>query len=188
VALPVGLGIDVPGDAAVLRELRDLRRDAATDFFLWIHDASETLVVAVAGGVVAGTLVAIGRWPAAVLFAVAFAVPVAANPLLKELFARPRPDLMPVPGDVSRCSFPAGHAVAALAFFGALLVITSPPVRWRLLAVAALAVALVGFAELYLGRHYPTDIVGGWALVAAWVLLVDGLRPPPRAVHARARP
>jgi undecaprenyl-diphosphatase len=100
---------------------------------------------------------------------------VAANPLLKELFARPRPDLMPVPGDVSRYSFPAGHAVAAAALSAALLVIASPLVRRRLLPVAAFVLALVGFAELYLGRHYPTDLVGGWALAAAWALGVAAL-------------
>jgi membrane-associated phospholipid phosphatase len=176
VALPVGIGVSVPGDTDLLRGLRDHRHEAATEFFLQVDEASETLVVAAAAAVVGGALVLARRWPAAVLFALAFAIPVAADPFVKQPFARPRPDISPVAGDVSRYSFPAGHAVAAAAFFGGLLLITSTPVRRRLLPVAALLIALVGSAELYLGRHYPTDLVAGWALAAAWVLALNALR------------
>lgn len=177
----------MPGDTAVLRALRDLRRDATTDFFEAIDDASETWVAALLAGVVAGALLVTRRWPAALAFAIAFAVPVAVNPFVKDVFARPRPDVSPVPDDVSRYSFPAGHAVAPAAFFGALLLVTSAPVRGRVIAVAALVILLVAAAELSLGRHYPTDLVGGWSIAAAWVLAVSAFWSEKQSGRGRRR-
>ncbi len=92
--------------------------------------------------------------------------------LIKLLVARPRPS----GGIISAMgySFPSGHATAAAAGWGALLLLLIPlarrwGVRVTMATTATLIVLLVGISRVYLGVHAPTDVLGGWALGAAWV-------------------
>ena len=95
---------------------------------------------------------------------------------LKWGFARPRPDLVPHGQAVYTQSFPSGHAMmSAVAYLtlGALLARTQPRRRAKLyfLAVAGLLTALVGVSRVYLGVHWPTDVLAGWTVGAGWALL-----------------
>ena len=95
--------------------------------------------------------------------------------VLKALFDRPRPDLTGV-AEVFTASFPSGHAtVSAVVFLtiGAMLAEATPERRLKLLyiATAILLTVLVGVSRIYLGVHYPTDVLAGWSLGAAWALL-----------------
>ncbi len=95
--------------------------------------------------------------------------------VLKALFDRPRPDLTGVP-HVFTASFPSGHAtVSAVVFLtiGAMLAEASPERRLNIfyVAVAITLTVLVGVSRIYLGVHYPTDVLAGWSLGAAWALL-----------------
>ncbi len=96
--------------------------------------------------------------------------------LLKNLFDRPRPDLVPHAQVVYTSSFPSGHSMmSAVVFFtlAALLagVQTNLRLRAYLLCVAALLALLVGASRVYLGVHWPTDVLAGWTAGAAWALL-----------------
>ncbi len=98
--------------------------------------------------------------------------------LLKALFARPRPTVVPQLAVVGSTSFPSGHSMAAAAVYltlGALLARTTT--RWRLrlyyLGVALALSFLIGLSRLYLGVHYPSDVVAGWAGGALWALLCE---------------
>jgi undecaprenyl-diphosphatase len=71
-------------------------------------------------------------------------------------------------------SFPSGHAVQTMVFYGlvALLALEWAPVagrRWLIVGAAVTVIALVGYTRLYLGNHWPTDILGGWLLGWAWL-------------------
>jgi undecaprenyl-diphosphatase len=95
--------------------------------------------------------------------------------VLKMLFDRPRPELTGV-AEVFTASFPSGHAtVSAVVFLtiGAMLAAASPERRlqWFYLGVAIVLTVLVGVSRIYLGVHYPTDVLAGWSLGAAWALL-----------------
>lgn len=95
--------------------------------------------------------------------------------VLKMLFDRPRPDLTGV-AEVFTASFPSGHAtVSAVVFLtiGAMLAEATPERRLKLfyIATAVLLAVLVGLSRIYLGVHYPTDVLAGWSLGAAWALL-----------------
>jgi undecaprenyl-diphosphatase len=82
--------------------------------------------------------------------------------------ARPRPWRSVVPG--SRYSFPSGHATNSFATAATALVLLWPTRwRWPALGVAGPFVALVGMSRLYLGIHYPADILAGWCVSVAWV-------------------
>lgn len=93
--------------------------------------------------------------------------------LLKHLFERSRPELFRVV-EASGCSFPSGHAMVSLCFYGLLAFLIARHIhrwRWRL-AVGTLAVALVaaiGVSRVYLGVHYPTDVVAGYTAGAMWL-------------------
>lgn len=94
---------------------------------------------------------------------------------LKALFDRPRPALESV-AKVFTSSFPSGHALVSTVVFltiGVMLAgaASRPALRVYYIAVAALLSLLVGLSRIYLGVHYPTDVIAGWLLGTAWALL-----------------
>lgn len=91
----------------------------------------------------------------------------------KLLFGRARPDLVPHEVFVSSASFPSGHTTLGTVLLLTLAVLASsyaPPGRGRLLiyGVAVLLAGLVGFSRVYLGVHWPSDVMAGWCLGAFW--------------------
>jgi undecaprenyl-diphosphatase len=92
---------------------------------------------------------------------------------MKHLFVRPRPTVVPHLREVLSSSFPSGHAMdSAIVYLtlGAMLMRVADRRATKLycLAMAALITLLVGVSRVYLGVHYPTDVIGGWILGFAW--------------------
>ena len=92
---------------------------------------------------------------------------------LKSGFDRPRPDLVSHGSMVYTSSFPSGHSMLAAVVYltgGALLAVvhTARRVRVFLIGCAVLATLLVGVSRVYLGVHWPSDVLAGWAAGAAW--------------------
>ena len=101
---------------------------------------------------------------------------IALSNLLKWAFARPRPDLVPHATVVYSQSFPSGHAMLSAVVYltlGALLARTEADVRVKiyLLSAACVLTLIVGISRVYLGVHWPTDVLAGWAVGAGWALL-----------------
>jgi undecaprenyl-diphosphatase len=108
--------------------------------------------------------------------------------LFKRITERPRPPAADAVGSYSHWSFPSGHATQCMAFCAMLVVLAGLDGRARLWlwVIAAAAVALsVGASRIYLGAHWVTDVLGGYALGGAWVSLLTAvglatiLRTPP---------
>ncbi len=111
------------------------------------------------------------------LFVIAMLGAAALDLMLKAAFHRPRPRPFfgyPLP---SSYSFPSGHALASLVFFGTLAALLSPGLRRTfykalLWLAAVLLIAAIGFSRIYLGVHYPTDVIAGYAAATIWVLAI----------------
>ena len=107
--------------------------------------------------------------------------------MLKLAFDRPRPELTTHGHVVYTASFPSGHAMLSAVTYltlGALLAGAQSSLRMKayLLGLAAFLSLLVGVSRVYLGVHWPTDVLAGWTAGAAWALVCWGV-----ANHLRRR-
>ncbi len=101
------------------------------------------------------------------------------NTLLKTIFSRDRPSLDHVV-EAGFYSYPSGHSMNSMAFFGAIaflcyLIIKQSWLRNTLMAVCYVLIGLIGFSRVYLGVHYPLDVLGGFAMGASWLLFLSGM-------------
>jgi len=124
----------------------------------------------------AGYLLMRRRYRMLALLAVATAGGLVVSLLLKSLFARPRPEFAAPGTYVLTASFPSGHSLLAAVVYltlGVLLARTTTRYRYKLyfITVALVITMLVGFSRIYLGVHYPTDVLAGWSFGLLWALL-----------------
>ncbi|SHM59191.1 undecaprenyl-diphosphatase [Sphingobium sp. YR657] len=118
--------------------------------------------------VVLGALVFTGRRAAAWWFAGVEIGGTLLNLILKQIFAAPRPDLLPHLDIVHSYSFPSGHAAGNMMFFGALAMLAGR--RWAYGAGGAMIV-LIGASRVWLGVHWPSDVMAGWIEGLGWLML-----------------
>lgn len=95
--------------------------------------------------------------------------------LLKQLFSRERPSINEAI-DAVGFSFPSGHSVGALIFYGFImfLIIRGPQKEWIKWAVSislGVLIVLIGISRVYLGAHYPSDVAAGYIAGTIWLLL-----------------
>ena len=105
---------------------------------------------------------------------------VALSSLAKHFFDRPRPDLVPHGSYVYTASFPSGHSLMAAVTYLTLAVLVARNFKERrlriyVIAVAVLLTILIGISRVYLGVHWPTDVLAGWAAGGAWAFACAAL-------------
>lgn len=170
-------------DEWLLRGLRDPVDLAVAIGPMWfqelVRDVSALGSTGILTGVVlvvAGYLVVIHARREALFLVVAVSLGTLLNRILKLAIARPRPDIVPHGTYVSNESFPSGHAANSaivylvLAMMIATLV-TSRAGKIYVYAASIFVVAIVGLSRIYLGVHYPSDVIAGWMVGAIWALL-----------------
>ncbi len=115
-----------------------------------------------------------GHRHAAALLAYAMTGALLLNETLKQLFHRPRPNLPWSIGDEHTFSYPSGHSLFSVVLYGTLCVLAlrhGTP-WWRVVPVAVLLPLAIGTSRIYLGEHYPTDVLAGWLCGALWTATV----------------
>ncbi|MDR7102563.1 undecaprenyl-diphosphatase [Croceicoccus sp. BE223] len=138
----------------------------------------------------------------AALLAVAVGGGAIVSGLLKNQFARPRPDIVPHLVDASSGSFPSGHAMNSAIVYLTIAVLVARGYEERstrvfIVVLALLATLTIGATRVYLGVHWPSDMIAGWLVGCAWALAMGlvGLVlqkrrkiEPPAAAHGEAAP
>jgi len=169
-------------DNAVLLALRNPADSADPIGPVWLEimmrdftSLGSHAVLGLIGAVAFAYLLMMGKRLSAAMLVVSFAGGMVLNGLLKLGFARPRPDLVAHLVEVHTASFPSGHAMLSAVCYltlGALLAGVAQQRRFKayILGVAVGLTVLVGFSRVYLGVHWPTDVLGGWCLGAAWAM------------------
>ena len=170
-------------DHAVLRALGGPEDPAGPTGPGWLAAAARdftalgstaVLIFVVAAG--AGYLAMRGRRAEAVLLVGAVGGGTLLSSMLKHGFDRPRPGFGSPLVEVYTASFPSGHAMLSAVTYLTLgaLVMRGEARSWvksYVLALAILTTLLVGASRIYLGVHWPTDVLAGWSVGAAWALL-----------------
>jgi len=115
----------------------------------------------------------------AILLVVSTGGSIVLTTVLKGVFRRARPELFDSGYQASFYSFPSGHATVAVGFYGMLTVILAYRLRglarWAVAVSGVLVVLLIGLSRLYLGVHYPTDILAGYLAALLWLVCVGGV-------------
>jgi undecaprenyl-diphosphatase len=125
--------------------------------------------------VAVGYLIIVHQRASAALVIISLAGGTLINNLLKQWFDRPRPDLVAHLVEVKTLSFPSGHAMlSAIAYLTLAALIARVQPRRRLkvyvLSIGVALTLLVGVSRVYLGVHWPSDVLAGWCLGAAWAI------------------
>lgn len=165
--------------------LQESDHPALTKAMRWMTFMGNSLtLVILAGGVL--VICWYARELAAGILACASLISLPINMILKNMFDRERPgenEVRVVPGPRWGFSFPSGHAMGSAAFYGFLaflfhLHIINPTARALAVAVCILLPTFVGVSRIYLGAHWLSDVVGGWALGMVVVIVLASVFTP----------
>ena len=179
----VGEGETQAFDEWAIRSLRRADDPALPIGPAWVREVGIDLtalgsfvVLLLICGVVVGFLLLQRRRRMALLVTVAVAGGMLLNTGLKHVFDRQRPTVVPHLREVTTPSFPSGHAAASAVVYLTLGALLAGYVKGRFTKGYCLGVAmgltfLVGASRVYLGVHYPTDVLAGWSVGLAWALL-----------------
>jgi undecaprenyl-diphosphatase len=183
VAEAVGAGSSQHLDESLLRALRDPADLEQPVGPRWLAEAGRDLTAL--GGLaalslftaaVAGYLLICRKYRALALLLAATGGGLLLSTVLKEFFHRPRPQVVPHLSYVSSASFPSGHSMLAAVVYltlGSLLarLVEGRALKVYFVCVALLLTFLVGVSRVYMGVHYPTDVLAGWSAGLVWALV-----------------
>jgi undecaprenyl-diphosphatase len=203
IALVVGLAVLISGDLtdgfdrAIIEVIRAPALHGALSPLRGITELGSTGAVIVVAALAIAVAAAIGSWRHGLIAAITIILASIANSLLKIAIGRERPDLLD-PIVVERgYSFPSGHSALGMVAYGILAVLVSrsrlsEPWRTGIVAGLVVVVGLIGVSRIWLGVHYPTDVIAGWAaglvVVVAYAALTRRVSPEPAVGAVDADP
>lgn len=164
-------------DAAVRNAVHAWATPSLTRIMLVVTQLGSGPFLIAVGTLAVWRISAAGRKRAALLLAVAGVGGEALDQILKLCFHRPRPEAFFGLAIPATYSFPSGHALTATCFYGVLaglLAARTRPLAGKagLWALAATLAALIGLSRVYLGVHYPSDVLAGYAAAVVWMAAV----------------
>lgn len=149
--------------------------DTFTLFFLWVTKFANPSTIIILFLAVSFVLIYGKQYAEAIWFGLGVVgISGLINPLLKLAFGRVRPSLEHLVTEHS-LSFPSGHATASMILYGSLIFllpifIENKTLRLTLQILLGMVIFTIGLSRIYLGVHYPTDVIGGFSLALGWLL------------------
>ena len=173
-----------PFDGPMLKTLHSMATPALNRFFELMSELGYRWGVVPVDGAVVVFLAASRRFRDSLFFGIAVCGSAILNVVAKHHYARMRPDLWISLTPETTYSFPSGHAMGSMTLGVALILLWWPTRgRWPVIIASTTFIILVALSRVYLGVHYPSDILAGWTAAMAWTygmyLLVDQRAPPP---------
>ena len=160
-------------DTSVLFAVQQLQRDWLTPIMVFVTEIGDpTVLVSLSVLVSVGLLVRQRNFEAMTIAIAGFGA-LGLNTLLKQLFERSRPALWSRVVDVRFYSFPSGHAMLSIVIYGILgylLALRFPKQRSWIVFGTSVLIVLIGFSRLYLGVHWLTDVIAGYAAGFVWLV------------------
>jgi undecaprenyl-diphosphatase len=143
------------------------------DFFFDITHVGGRSTLGLFGILAAGFMIVLRDWRGLCFVVLSLLGGSGLAGFFKRLFERVRPDIVPHLAQETSLSFPSGHAtysaLACITFCVLLFrAVRWPPARAYIAVVAGFVVLLIGFSRVWLGVHYPSDVLAGWCLGTAW--------------------
>lgn len=183
----------IPFDEPILRLAHELAREGFDHFFVLMSKVGYLYGVVPFDIALVLVLALLRRFREATFAAFALGGAALLNIAVKHGFARQRPSLWESIAPEATYSFPSGHAMGSATLACVLILLTwDTRWRWPVLAIALTFTITVGLSRVYLGVHYPSDILAGWAAALVWafacylLLFRNGLRPWRRDISATA--
>ncbi len=166
-----------PLDTRIYELIPEIRHPYTDIFFLAVTRLGDGVLITIVGAWVCLWLCLNNRFFSATILLVGTAGGQALVYMLKLFFARPRPTPFFETLAVNSPSFPSAHAFAALVFYGLLIYVLLGAVknlqdRFSMVVTGSFLAMLVGCSRIYLGLHWFTDVIGGFALAAVWLLFL----------------
>ncbi|MBW4442114.1 MAG: phosphatase PAP2 family protein [Plectolyngbya sp. WJT66-NPBG17] len=160
-------------DTNILLAVQKLQAPWLTPIMLFITDIGDPTVLLVVGTIMSVVLLLRHQKSEAMTIALGGFGALGLNLLLKRLFERSRPALWSRVVEVKFYSFPSGHAMLSIVMYGLLgylLATRYPKYRNLIILFMSLVIGLIGFSRMYLGVHWPTDIIAGYAAGFVWLM------------------
>ena len=164
-------------DATVRYAMRQIQSPMWTSLFLIVTKLGSTVYLTIVG-CAAGIVFIILRWfGPLLLLIITMAGQAALNRGCKYVFPRPRPQALINYPAIESLSFPSGHAVASLCLYFVIAWsitthLENPAVKVAIWICTVILVFLIGMSRVYIGVHYPTDVVGGFLAGLIWTAAI----------------
>lgn len=168
-----------PWDVPILLAIHQTASPQLDVFVTHLTKFGVFLGVVPASFVIAGILLLQKRWNWLTYFLVTLLGSTLINRVTKVLLHRVRPHLWQSPAPEFDYGFPSGHAMATMSFVAALSIMAwHTRWRWWVIGLGGIFVIAIGWTRLYLGVHYPSDVLAGWMASLAWTIGVSLLLKP----------
>ena len=161
----------LPGDVSILTGINSFASPLLDNIFLAITALGSAFTVIVAVTAAAAAMYYLGKRRGALFLLFAAGGTALINSLFKLFFARERPELWEQLVTEPGYSFPSGHAMISSALALSVILLTwHTKYRWYAVVFGILYTLSVSISRVYLGVHFPSDIVAGWCVSVLWVL------------------
>ncbi len=157
-------------DEAVLKYINGLSTPLLDNVMVFLTSFGGVLAVMIASTILAALYARRRNWRASLFITFSIGGLLLVNSILKLFYQRERPELWDLLVNEATYSFPSGHSALSFGLAAIIcLLLWRSRWRWITVGISAAYIMTIGFTRLYLGVHYPTDVLAGWLLAIIWI-------------------